>query len=289
MRSGSIFLIVLCVILVTLVKGAVFIVEQPYQVIILQLGEVVTKKPIGPGLHFKIPFIQNVVTVDKRILNLNSDPREVITADQKRLIINYYVKYIINDPVAFYKSVRNEMTLGNRLGPIVESQVREQVGFVSLISLLKEAKSEVMSNIKEKVNEQVQDLGVKVIDVRIKKTDLPEENSNAIFRRMQTEREKEAKEIRAVGMEEAQKIMSVADKESKLILSEAKKNAKILEGQGDEQATKIFNDAFNIDKDFFEFYRHMQAYKRSFSKDNTKLVIPFNNSFLKYFNNIDGK
>ncbi len=288
MKGSSVFLIILLIVVAIVLKSSIFIVEQPYQAIIIQLGEVVTKEPIKAGLHFKVPFIQDVVKVDKRILNLNSDPREVIAADQKRLIVNYYVKYIITDPVAFYKSVRNEMILANRLGPIVESQVREQIGFVSLISLLKESRSDVMTSIKEKANINAKELGVEVIDVRIKKTDLPEENSNAIFRRMQTEREKEAKEIRAMGFEEAQKIIAVANKESKLILSEAEKESQILKGQGDEQATKIFNQAFSVDKDFFEFYRHMQSYKKSLLKNNTRLIIPFNNSFLKYLNQSEG-
>ncbi len=283
----KLFIGLFIVALIFLNEG-LFVVEESHQAILLQLGEVVSDKPLKSGLHFKVPFVQKDVHFDRRILNLNSDSREVIASDQKRLIVNYYVKYRIIDPVLFYKSVRNEMTLGNRLGPIVESQVREQVGFVSLISLLKESRSIVMDTIKTKANEQAKDFGVEVVDVRIKKTDLPEENSEAIFRRMQTEREKEAKEIRAQGSEEAQMIIAVADKESQIILAKAKKKSKILEGEGDGEAAKIFNDAFGVDEDFFKFYRHLQSYKRSFVKDNTKLIITPDNSFLDYFNNMEG-
>ncbi|MBQ4874541.1 MAG: protease modulator HflC [Rickettsiaceae bacterium H1] len=281
-------LLAVFVLFIIIAKNSIFIVEQSQQAIILQLGEVVSTKPIQAGLHFKLPFIQTIVQFDKRVLNLNSDSREIIAADQKRLIVNYYVKYLITDPVTFYKSVRNEITLGNRLGPIVESQVREQIGFVSLISLLKEARSSVMTSIKEKVNNQVTDLGIKVVDVRIKKTDLPEENSEAIFRRMQTEREKEAKEIRAKGVEEAKIIMARADKEARIIIAKSEKKAKILKGEGDAKATKIFNDAFGIDENFFNFYRHMQAYRKSMAQGNTKLVISSDNPFLNYFKNMEG-
>ncbi len=286
MKNGFILGVILLGIIV--LNQSLFIIQEAEQGLLLQLGEVVNDKPLQPGLHFKIPFIQKSIIFDKRILNLNSNSREVIAADQKRLIVNYYVKYRITDPISFYKSVRNEMTLGNRLGPIVESQVREHIGFVSLLALLKEARSTIMLDIKHKVNLQVVDLGIEVIDVRIKKTDLPEENSEAIFRRMQTEREKEAKEIRATGVEEGQIISSRADKESKIIIAEAEKTAKILRGEGDAQATNIFSDAFSIDKDFFDFYRHLQSYKKSFLRDNTKLIITPDNSFLKYFNSIDG-
>ena len=281
-------LIGLLIIVIIIIKNSVFIIEESYQAILLQFGEVINKKPIQAGLHFKIPLVHKVITFDKRILNLNSEPREIIAADQKRLIVNYYVKYRIIDPELFYKSVRNELRLGNRLGPIVESQVRERIGFVSLISLLQDERSSVMFNIREKVNNQVSALGIEVIDVRIKKTDLPEENSEAIFRRMETEREKEAKEIRAKGAEEAQMIMSVADKESKIIIAESEKKAKILEGEGDSIAAKIFNDAFRANEDFFSFYRHMEAYKKSFDRDNTKLIISPDNSFLNYFSDMDG-
>lgn len=268
-------------------KESVFIIEQAHQGMLVQLGEVVSEEPVNAGLHLKVPFIQRVAIFDKRILNLNSESREVIAADQKRLIVNYYVKYRIVDPVVFYKAVRNEITLGNRLGSIVESQVREQIGSVSLISLLKDARSDVIVEIKKRVNEHAKDFGVVVIDVRIKKADLPEENSEAIFRRMQTERIKEAKEIRAQGFEEAQIIIASADKKSKIMMAEASKVAKILEGKGEGEAAKIFNEAFSVDSKFFDFYRHMEAYKKAFSGSNTKLIIDADNDFLSYFSDMN--
>jgi membrane protease subunit HflC len=274
------YFIVLSVLLLILMFSSIFFVREGYQAIVLQFGEVITKQSLKPGIHFKIPFIQNVLHIDKRVLNLSSDSREVIAHDQKRLIVNYYVKYQIKDPVQFYRSTRTISNLESRLRPIIESNMREQIGFVPLISLLTEERSKVMHKIRLTSDEEAKNFGVDVIDVRVKRTDLPEENSDAIFRRMQTEREKEAKEIRAQGYEEAQKIMSTADKDRKAILAEAYNRAEQIKGEGDAIATKIYNTSYAIDKDFFKFYRTLIAYKVSFNKENTKFILSNDDKFL---------
>jgi membrane protease subunit HflC len=276
------------VLFLGILSSSLFSVTEGFQALVIQFGEIITEKTLEPGLHLKIPFIQKVVYIDKRILDLSSDPREVIAADQKRLIVNYYAKYIINDPVKFYKSVKSRFNFETRLRPIIESNMREQIGFVPLNNLLTVERNTVMSNITENSDKQASDFGVKVVDVRIKRTDLPEENSDAIFRRMQTEREKEAKEIRAKGFEEAQKISAYANKERQLILSEAYKKSEIKRGEGDAIAIEVFNKVISVDEEFFKFYRTLEAYKKSFKKDNTRIILDVNdNEFLSLIKGIN--
>lgn len=252
--------------------ASTFTVSEGFWAMVIQFGEVVTDKPLYPGIHFKIPLIQKVVHLDRRILDLSSDPREVIAADQKRLIVNYYAKYVINDPVQFYKSVKTRSNCEARLRPIIESNMREQVGLVPLIGIVSAERGTVMANITSSSDKQAREFGVSVVDVRMKRTDLPEENSNAIFMRMQTERDQEAKEIRAKGYEEAQRIISDANKRRQQILSEAYRDSEIVRGEGDALAIKIYNQAISSDEGFFKFYRTLEAYKNSFKKDNTKFV-----------------
>lgn len=281
------YFLALLLVLLTLCYSSVFCVKEGYQAIVLQFGEVVTKQPLGPGIHFKIPMIQNVLHVDKRVLNLSSDSREVIAYDQKRLIVNYYAKYQIKDPVQFYRSTRTISNLESRLRPIIESNMREQIGFVPLVSLLTEERSKVMHKIKVTSDEESKNFGVDVVDVRVKRTDLPEENSEAIFKRMQTEREKEAKEIRAQGYEEAQKVISSADKDRKAKLAEAYNTAEQIKGEGDAIAAKTYNTAYSVDKEFFKYYRTLIAYRNSFNKENTRFVLSGDDKFFNILKNKD--
>ncbi len=258
-------------------------VEEGHKAILVQLGEVKTLTPLSPGLHFKWPFIDKVVLIDSRTLDIESDSSEIIASDQKRIVVNYYAKYKIIDPILFYKSARNETILENRLRSIVESQVREEVGRVPLTALLTEARSSIMGNIKHQSDLQSKSFGVSIIDVRVKRTDLPEENSEAIFKRMQTEREKEAREIRATGFEEAQYVRSLADKERVMLLADANKKANILKAEGDSLSASTLNDAFSKDPEFFEFYRSLQSYKSSFNTNNTKMVISIDHDYFNKF------
>jgi membrane protease subunit HflC len=276
-----IYLILLVVVLIVL-SSSVFVIEQREQGLVLQLGEPV-KVVYQPGIHTKIPLVQNVVKFDKRILDLNARANEVIAADQKRLIVDAFVKFRIKDPLKFYQTVRTEAVALQRLDTFLDSSLRQVLGSVPLSALLTDKRSEVMHGIWQELEGKAQQLGIEVVDVRIMRADLPQKNSEAIFHRMQTEREREAKEFRAQGAEDGQRIRAQADKERKILLAEADKKSEIIRGDGDAQATRIFADAFSRDPDFFAFYRSMQAYRTTLGKDDTSMVLSPDSEFLKYF------
>jgi membrane protease subunit HflC len=266
--------------------GSFFVVDQRQQALVLQFGEAV-RVINEPGLKFKIPLIQNVIIFDKRILDLGMREKEVIAVDQKRLIIDAFIKYRINDPLKFYTTVNNEMNARGKLIDILDSSLRRVVGEIPLINLLSAERSSIMSKIKIEVDNETSIFGIEIIDVRIVRGDLPPENSNAIFTRMQTEREKEAKEIRATGFEEAAKIKAFASKQRSIILATSKKDANIIRGRGDAKANRIFANAFSRDPSFFHFYRSMKAYEKSLGgdKDKTKMVVTPGQDFFKFLNN----
>ena len=264
---------------------SIFIVKEINQAIVLQFGD--PKRIISkPGLNFKIPFIQNVVYLDKRILNLDTPPEEVIASDQKRLIVDAFARFQIVDPLKFYISVGNERVARSRLSTIVNSRIRNVLGQQELQTLLSEDRSKQMALIQEGVNTEAENFGIKIVDVRIKRADLPQANSDAIYRRMQTEREREAKEFRAKGAEMAVTITSTADKEVTVILADAEKQSQIMKGEGDGQRNKIFADAFGQDPEFFAFYRAMQAYEKALIGGETSLILSPDSEFFKFFGNI---
>jgi membrane protease subunit HflC len=271
-----------------LVFFSVFIVKEVNQAIVLQFGD--PKRIIlEPGLNFKIPFIQNVVFLDKRILNLDTPPEEVIASDQKRLIVDAFARFKIVDPLKFYISVGNERVARSRLSTIINSRIRNVLGQQRLQTLLSEDRTKQMSLIQDGVNNEAENFGIKIVDVRIKRADLPQANSDAIFRRMQTEREREAKEFRAKGAEMAITITSTADKEVTVILADAEKQSEIMKGQGDGLRNKIFADAFGRDPEFFAFYRAMQAYEKALIGGDTSLILSPDSEFFKFFGNIEPK
>ena len=264
---------------------SIFIVKEVNQAIVLQFGDpkrIITK----PGLNFKLPFIQNVVFLDKRILNLDAPPEEVIASDQKRLIVDAFARFQIIDPLKFYISVGNERVARSRLSTIINSRIRSVLGTQRLQTLLSEDRTKQMSLIQEGVNNEAEKFGIKIIDVRIKRADLPQANSDAIFARMQTERNREAKEFRAKGAEMAVTITSTADKEVTVILADAQKKSEIMKGEGDGQRNKIFADAFGQDPQFFAFYRAMQAYEKALIGGETSLVLSPDSEFFKFFGNV---
>ena len=264
---------------------SIFIVKEVNQAIVLQFGD--PKRIISkPGLNFKIPFIQNVVFLDKRILNLDTPPEEVIASDQKRLIVDAFARFQIVDPLKFYISVGNERVARSRLSTIINSRIRSVLGTQRLQTLLSEDRTKQMSLIQEGVNNEAEKFGIKIIDVRIKRADLPQANSEAIFARMQTERNREAKEFRAKGAEMAITITSTADKEVTVILAEAQKKSEIMKGEGDGKRNKIFADAFGQDPEFFAFYRAMQAYEKALIGGETSLILSPDSEFFKFFGNI---
>ena len=263
---------------------SIFIVKEVNQAIVLQFGD--PKRIImKPGLNFKIPFIQNVVYLDKRILNLDTPPEEVIASDQKRLIVDAFARFQIVDPLKFYISVGNERVARSRLSTIINSRIRSVLGTQRLQTLLSADRTNQMTLIQDGVNNEAENFGINIVDVRIKRADLPQANSDAIYRRMQTEREREAKEFRAKGAEMAVTITSTADKEVTVILADAQKQSEIMKGEGDGERNKIFADAFGQDPEFFSFYRSMQSYSKAFTAGETSMILSPDSEFFKFFGN----
>jgi len=261
---------------------SLFAVKEINQAIVLQFGD--PKRVIAePGLQVKIPFIQNVVFLDRRILSLDPAPEEVIASDQKRLIVDAYARFKIVDPLKFYVSVGNEMVARSRLATIINSRLRSVLGKHSLATLLSEDRTKQMAIIQEGVNNEAEKFGITIIDIRIKRADLPQANSEAIYKRMQTEREREAKQFRARGAEMAVTITSTADKEVTVILANARKQSEIMKGEGDGQRNKIFATAFGKDPEFFSFYRAMQAYEKALIGGETSLILSPDSDFFKFF------
>jgi len=261
---------------------SLFTVKEINQAIVLQFGD--PKKVIAePGLKYKIPFIQNVVFLDRRILSLDPPPEEVIASDQKRLIVDAFARFKIVDPLKFYISVGNERVARSRLATIINSRLRNVLGKQSLATLLSEDRTKQMAIIQEGVNNEAGKFGIEIIDVRIKRADLPQANSEAIYKRMQTEREREAKEFRAKGAEMAVTITSTADKEVTVLLANARKQSEIMKGEGDGRRNKIFAQAFGKDPEFFSFYRAMQAYEKALIGGDTSLILSPDSDFFKFF------
>ena len=284
MKVTKLILPALIIVAVVLFQS-LFIVQEISQAIVLQFGDpkkIITKA----GLNFKLPFIQNVVYLDKRILNLDSAPEEVIAADQKRLIVDAIARFKIIDPLKFYISVGNERVARSRLSTIINSRIRGVLGTQELATLLSTDRAKQMSIIQNDVNTEAENFGIEIVDVRIKRADLPPANSEAIYSRMQTERQREAKEFRAQGAEIAAKITSTADKDVTVILANAKKQSEIMKGQGDGQRNKIFASAFGKDPEFFGFYRAMQAYEKALIGGETSLILSPDSDFFKFFGKI---
>ena len=275
-------LIPVFVVLGLIAYNALFVVQEINQAIVLQFGDpkkIITK----PGLNYKIPFIQNVVFLDRRVLNLDNPPEEVIAADQKRLIVDAFARFKIVDPLKFYISVGNERVARSRLATIINSRIRSVLGTQELATLLSTDRAVHMGTIQNDVNTEAQNFGITIVDVRIKRADLPPANSEAIYARMQTERQREAKEFRAQGAEIATRIKSTADKEVTVILANAKKKSEIMKGEGDGQRNNIFASAFGKDPSFFSFYRAMQSYEKALIGGDTSLILSPDSDFFKFF------
>ena len=287
MKVGKIILPLIIIIAAT-AFFSIFIVKEINQAIVLQFGDP-KRIIVKPGINFKIPFIQNVVFLDKRILNLDTPPEEVIASDQKRLIVDAFARFQIVDPLKFYISVGNERVARSRLSTIINSRIRSVLGTQRLQTLLSADRTNQMALIQDGVNNEAENFGINIVDVRIKRADLPQANSEAIYKRMQTEREREAKEFRAKGAEMAAEITANADKEVTVILANAEKASEILKGEGDGQRNKIFANAFGKDPEFFAFYRAMQAYEKALIGGETSLILSPDSEFFKFFGNIKQK
>lgn len=288
MSKGLTALAIIAVILGIVGFSSVYSVHQVQQVLVLQFGEPV-RVVREPGLKFKIPFIQDVTYIDNRILDLDAPPAEVIASDQKRLVVDAFARFKITDPLLFYQTVGNEGVARSRMGSLINSNIRQVLGSEAFSTVLSGERDALMQRISDSVNAEAKDFGIVIVDVKIKRADLPQANSQAIYRRMQTERSREAAEFRAQGAETAQRIRSRADREKTVLIADAQKQSEILRGEGDGKAVKIFADAFGKDAEFFAFYRSMQAYGLALGKDDTTLVLSPDSEFFRFFGNIDGK
>ena len=266
--------------------GAFFIVNETKQALVLQFGDprkVVTK----PGLQFKIPFIQDAVFIDSRLLNLDPQPEEMILSDQKRIIVDSFARYKIIDPLKFFQTVRNETTFSDRFGRIINAAVRGVIAQYSLTSLLSDERIKIMNEIEKQVKLNEKSFGVEIVDIRIGRTDLTEQVSNNVYQRMRSEREKEANLLRAEGEELSKEIRASADRQQTVIIAEAERTSSILRGEGDARKNKILGDAYGLDQEFFDFLRTMQACKDTFGDTEMSMVIAPGEVCEKFFGEID--
>ncbi len=273
--------LVAAVMVLVVAWDCVYIVDETQRALVLELGRPVGEVARTPGLHFKLPFIQKVEYVDARVLEYDAPPAEVLTRDKKNLVVDNYSRWRIEDPLRFYRSVRTIPGALARIDDIVYSQVREVLGRYLLTEVVAVERAAIMEEVRRAADERLRELGISVVDVRIKRTDLPAENQKAIYGRMQAERERQAKQYRSEGREEAAKITSRADRERAIMLAEANRKAAQLRGEGDAQATAIYAGAFSQDAKFYELWRSLEAYRSSLT-NSTQLVLTPESEFLKY-------
>ncbi|AMK10451.1 MAG: protease modulator HflC [Pseudodesulfovibrio sp.] len=281
MKKTTILLGVGIVLGALVLTSAAFTVDQTQQAIVIQLGRPVGDKSLGPGLHFKLPLVQNVVFFDARILDFDAKPEEITTTDKKYMNVDSYTKWRITDPLTFYTKVRTIQGARARLDDIVRSQLRVALGRYTLIEVVSHKRQEIMDAVTLRSKELLQPYGIEVLDVRIKRTDLPAENARSIYGRMKAERERQAKQYRSEGLEASAKIKATADKDRAVILADAEKQAEIIRGEGDGQATKVYADALSRSPEFYEFTRSLDAYKRGFEK-NSRFIMTPESPFLKH-------
>lgn len=287
MKARSIVLTVLLAIAVIVALTGLFTVRETEQALVLQFGE--PKRFVEePGLHWKIPLVQNVEYFEKRILNLDVPEQEVIASDQKRIIVDAFARFRITDPLLTYQAVRTEEGARSQMSTLLQSQVRNILGDVSMRMTVSGQRVELMSRIQEAVGDSAATLGIKLVDVRLRRVDLPDANSQAIYARMRSEREREAAEARAEGREEAERIRAQAERERTVLLAEAERDSQRIRGTGDGEAVRIYANAFGQSPEFFEFYRTMEAYEKSLDGDKTTVILSPDSEFFRMMNNSQG-
>jgi membrane protease subunit HflC len=271
-----------------LAMSSFFIVDQTEQALVLQLGQ--PRRVIRePGLWVKRPFIENVIEYDNRVLDFEPPHEEVIVSDQKRLVADTYTRYRIVNPLLFYQTVGSEAGVRARLAALVTGSLRRVLGSVTLNDILSNKRAAIMVQIRDEVAAQAKDFGIDVVDVRLRRADLPEENSQAIYARMQSERQQQAAQYRGEGAEAAQNVRANAERERTVILAEAQREAQRVRGDGDGQSIKIYADAFNQDKEFFAFYRSLQAYRDALNGKDTSFVLSPEGNFFRFFGGWTGE
>jgi len=268
--------------------GAMFTVYQTQQALVVRLGQPV--RVVGdPGLHVKVPFIDSVIDIDKRILDLEAPAQEVIASDQKRLVVDAFARYRIQEPLRFYQTLGSIAGANSQLAILLNSALRRVLGEATFTHVVRDQRAELMARIRDLVDREATSYGISVVDIRIRRADLPEQNSQAVYQRMQTERQREAAEFRAQGAQRAQEIRSRADREVTVLVADATSKSEQIRGEGDATRNQIFADAFNKDPDFFAFYRSMQAYEAGLKHTDTRYLLKPDTSFFRYFNDPAGK
>ena len=281
--------VIAVVLLIAVIAGysTLFTVNQTKQALVVRLGQPV-RVITEPGLNVKAPFIDNVIYVDKRILDLESPAQEVIASDQKRLVVDAFARYRITDPLKFYQTV-GETGASSQLAILLNSALRSVLGGATLVDVVRNMREQLMSQVRGQLDHEARQFGIQVVDVRIRRADLPEQNSQAVYQRMQTERQREAAEFRAQGSQKSQEIRAKADRDVTVLLADASSQAEQIRGQGDSERNRIFADAYNRDPGFFSFYRSMQAYEKSIQHGDTRLVLRPDSDFFRYFSDPAGR
>jgi len=290
MRSGTTGIIALLAMFVVAIIGysSVFTVSQTQQALVVRLGKPVDVVP-EPGLHFKAPFIDTVINIDKRILDLENPSQEVIASDQKRLVVDAFARYRIKDALRFYQSIGSIQAANIQLTTLLNASLRRVLGEVTFIKVVRDEREVLMARIREQLDKEADGYGIAVVDVRIRRADLPEQNSQAVYQRMQTERQREAAEFRAQGGQKAQEIRSRADREATVIIADANSTAEQVRGAGDGERNRLFAEAYGQDADFFAFYRSMTAYETGLRASDTRFLLRPDSDFFKFFSNSSGK
>jgi modulator of FtsH protease HflC len=278
---------VLLLIAVVIGYSTFFTVNQTKQALVVRLGQPV-RVITEPGLNVKVPFIDSVIYVDKRILDIESPAQEVIASDQKRLVVDAFARYRIKDPLKFYQTV-GENGANSQLAILLNSALRRVLGEATLTDVVRDVREQLMARVRTQLDREAQQFGIQVVDVRIRRADLPEQNSQAVYQRMQTERQREAAEFRAQGSQKSQEIRARADRDVTVLVAEANSQSETIRGQGDSERNRIFAEAYGPDPGFFSFYRSMQAYERSMQHGDTHLVLRPDSDFFRYFGDPAGK
>jgi len=281
-------LVVLIAAALLIAYSSFFSVYQTQQALVVRLGQPV-RVINEPGLNVKLPFVDSVIGIDKRILDLEAPSQEVIASDQKRLVVDAFARYRIQDPLRFFQTLGSIQGANSQLSILLNSALRRVLGEVTFSHVVRDQRADLMARIRELVDREAGNYGIQVVDVRIRRADLPEQNSQAVYQRMQTERQREAAEFRAQGAQRGQEIRSRADREVTVLVAEATSKSEQIRGEGDAQRNEIFAAAFNQDADFFAFYRSMQAYESGLRSNDTRLLLKPDSSFFRFFGDPVGK
>jgi membrane protease subunit HflC len=268
--------------------GSLFTVYQTDQVLVVRLGEPI-RAISEPGLNFKLPLIESVIYIDKRILDLENSSQEVITSDQKRLVVDAFARYRVNDPLKFYQTIGAIEAANSRLSTLLNSALRRVLGEVTTTDIVRDKRAQLMVMVRDQLENEAKSFGISVVDVRIRRANLPEQNSQAVYQRMQTERQREAAEFRAQGSQHSQEIRAKADRDVTVLIAEAQSKGEQTRGEGDAERNRIYADAYGRDPDFFTFYRSMQAYENGLHASDTRMLLTPDSSFFRYFGDPSGK